>query len=268
VHGAKPDVSRLQTKVDLGSLLEKAKVAVALVDAEGGPDAIVVCGGTVSTVHEYCDGGPVSNIQVARTESVCEPLPSPVRTLGGEQAANFAPSREQSNVLPSLSALKPNVAVVRLVSTGGVAVNVTCGATVFTVHVALCSALFPAASVARTSNPCGPAGSVRFCGLAQAANCSVSNRHSTLAMPEPESVALKTNATSGPVTGGGRVRDTLGGVSSSVYVNGSEQAETSFPLVAVAKKVVLVSALTDTAIWKVPLDAGPVANAVPGQLPA
>jgi hypothetical protein len=46
-----PPASRLQTNVEPASLLVKAKVADALLFVEGGPEAIVVSGGTVSTVH-------------------------------------------------------------------------------------------------------------------------------------------------------------------------------------------------------------------------
>jgi hypothetical protein len=46
-----PAASRLQAKVEPASLLVKAKFADALLLVEGGPEAIVVSGGTVSTVH-------------------------------------------------------------------------------------------------------------------------------------------------------------------------------------------------------------------------
>ena len=61
--------------VDAASLLAKVNVAEALWLEAGGPEAIVVCGGTLSIVHVYVVGGPSRTSQVAYTAKVCDPSP-------------------------------------------------------------------------------------------------------------------------------------------------------------------------------------------------
>ena len=53
VHGAKGAPSRLHSKLEPGSLAENVNVGCEFVVVPGGPEASVVCGGTVSTAMPY-----------------------------------------------------------------------------------------------------------------------------------------------------------------------------------------------------------------------
>jgi hypothetical protein len=71
VHGTKPAPSRRHVKVDAASLLVNANVAEALWLEAGGPEAIVVCGGTVSTIQPYSVAAPgVPPAESVRTANV------------------------------------------------------------------------------------------------------------------------------------------------------------------------------------------------------
>jgi hypothetical protein len=74
-HSVKPDPSRLHAKDEFGSLLVNAKVAEALLLSAGGPDAIVVCGATVSIFHVYAVGSDPRD--GATTLNVCVPSERP-----------------------------------------------------------------------------------------------------------------------------------------------------------------------------------------------
>jgi hypothetical protein len=76
-HAVKLPVSRLQAKLEPGSLLVKAKLADAPLLEAGGVAVNVVSGAIVSTVQVCAVAGPVT-VAVARTEKVCEPSPRPL----------------------------------------------------------------------------------------------------------------------------------------------------------------------------------------------
>ena len=74
------------------------------------------------------------------------------------QLALAPASSLQLNVVPVLLDVKPNVALVALVGFAGAAVIAVSGAVVSTTHVkdAGLGSMFPAESMARTSNVCEP----------------------------------------------------------------------------------------------------------------
>src|ERR671916_214920 len=94
----------------------------------------------------------------ARTRKSCAPAARPVYCFGAEQAANAAPSSEHSNVEPCSLAEKPKLALVLDVVAAGLESIVACGAVVSAVQswLAGVSSTFPAASVARPWEGCGP----------------------------------------------------------------------------------------------------------------
>jgi len=86
VQGAKPEASRLQTKVEPASLLVNMNDADPVVASAGGPEATVVSGATVSTVQSYVVAGPVLPNWEARTANVCGPSARSVKRTGLVQA--------------------------------------------------------------------------------------------------------------------------------------------------------------------------------------
>ena len=105
--------------------LSPVKVNDAVVEATVplGPPVTVVSGAVVSTVNVR-EAGVASALpaaSLARTEKVCEPSPSPVRSFGDVQAAQAPASSLHSNVAPSsgLVKLKLVEAVVMVPPAGG-----------------------------------------------------------------------------------------------------------------------------------------------------
>jgi hypothetical protein len=78
VQGLNPPEFRLQTKVEPDSLLVNVNAADALLLEAGGPEAIVVSGGTVSIVQVYSVALPLTPPETARTANVCEALVRPL----------------------------------------------------------------------------------------------------------------------------------------------------------------------------------------------
>jgi len=88
--------------------------------------------------------------------------------------------------------------------------------------------------------------------LEHAVNPPASSWHSKPATPDPASEPLNENDVSGPVTGGAGASDVVGAVESSRYGKGAEHGDVSGGIVAVAKKLVVVSSATDACSWKLP----------------
>ena len=175
--------SRRHSKLAPASL-EKVKVGVSSLVGPAGPPSIAVSGACVSTVHVRLAGDPsvFPAASVARTWKVCSPSASALRTCGLVHEANVPSSSLHSNVAVSF-AEKAKVASVARVDTLGPESIVVSGAAVSTVKLRLAaSPVFPAASVARTSNVCAPSASTSVvCSDVQAANGAVSTRQSRLA---------------------------------------------------------------------------------------
>ena len=126
------------------------------------PPVMVVSGGVVSTV-KVRDAGVWSVLpeaSLARTEKVCEPSPSPVRSFGEAQAPQAPASSLHSNVAPSsgLVKLKLVEAVVIVPPAGGPTVIEVSGAPVSTVNARVAGvwSVLPVASLARTENVWAP----------------------------------------------------------------------------------------------------------------
>jgi hypothetical protein len=130
---------------------------------------------------------------VARTSKVWLPPPSALSVSGEEHDAQLPPSMRHSNVEPVSLELNANVGVVSFVGSAGVVSMVVFGAVRSTaqVYVAGVPSVFPAASVARTSNVwLPPASAASVSGEAQDEKLSPSTRHSNV---EPVSLELKPN---------------------------------------------------------------------------
>jgi hypothetical protein len=119
----------------------------------------------VETVHDR-DAGEASVLpaaSVARTSNVCAEAARPEYAFGDEHAPQLPPSSRHWNDEPDSVELKSNDAdVLDTVPDGPAVIDVSGGvvsaAVTFTVHVrdAGEASVFPAASVARTSNVCEP----------------------------------------------------------------------------------------------------------------
>ena len=93
-QGANAWESKRHRKVEPGSVDEKVKVGVLSAVEPEGPEVIVVCGGTVSTVKDR-DTITLSfpGASIAFTEKAWAPFVSgAARLLGDEQAVNGAAS--------------------------------------------------------------------------------------------------------------------------------------------------------------------------------
>jgi hypothetical protein len=121
----------------------KVKLAVVSLVGSAGPAVIDVLGAAVSTVH----------VNVAGLASV---LPTPRWACGLVQAVKAPASSLHSKVLPVSVDVNEKLAVVALVGVAGLEVIAVSGAVPSTVHVwvAGVGSVFPAGSVARTSNVC------------------------------------------------------------------------------------------------------------------
>jgi hypothetical protein len=221
------------------SVAVNVKLALPLVVVAGGPDAIAVSGATVSTVNVRVAGVPSAfpAASVARTEKVCDPLPSDAAVTGEEQAAKSAPSSAHANVELLSLEMNANVAVVSLVAPLGPDVIVVSGAVVSsgsTVHV--CAAgvpsVFPAASVARTRRVCVPSPTVSAKGAEQGSKPVASSAHSN---PDAVSLELKVKvALVLIVPAGGAVVIVVSGAVRSIVKVMLAGAASTFPAVSVA----------------------------------
>jgi hypothetical protein len=144
-------------------LAVNVKAAVDSVIRLIGPDPIVTCGGTVSTVHDQV-GGVTSvppNASVARTVKACAPLDRFEYEIPDAQLANAAASRLHANVEPDLLLVKAKIADAWFVRLAGPELIVVRGGELSIVQPAETATLvFPAASVAWTLNACGPSARV------------------------------------------------------------------------------------------------------------
>jgi hypothetical protein len=129
-------------------------------DGSAGVDVMLVSGAARSTAH-VCVAGVGSVFpagSVARTANVCGPSESPVRLLGEPHEAQAPLSSRHSKVDPLSVEMNEKVAEVALVGSVGADVIAVSGTEVSTNQPtdAGVGSVFPAASVARTSNVCGP----------------------------------------------------------------------------------------------------------------
>src|SRR5215216_4159806 len=116
---------------------------------------------------------------MARTWKLCPPSESGGVVLGELQLANAAPSTLHWNVPGSVD-LKPNVGVLSVVAPLGPPVIVVFGGVASTANerLAAVASAFPAGSIARTWNECGPSPSEAVVlGEEQFANAAPSTRH-------------------------------------------------------------------------------------------
>jgi hypothetical protein len=196
LHGDQTRASRLQWNV-LGSVELNVNVACDDASVRLGPDVIVVCGATVSTVHVRVAGvgSGLAAASRARASNVCEPFARRRYLCGDAHASHIAASRRQSKVLDSL-APNENVALVRRVRSRGPPVIVVSGAAVSTVQVhsaGVGSRSWPT-FLARTSNVCCPSARLEYvAGETHAANAAPSSAHSNLdpgSSEEKRNVAL------------------------------------------------------------------------------
>ena len=113
------------------------KVADPWLVGLAGPEMIVVCGGTVSTVQVAVAGDTLvlPTESVALTLKVCEPFARPENAAGEVQAEGAAPSRLHAKLTDCLLAMNEMLALVLDVGLAGDAVMVTTGATVSTTQV-------------------------------------------------------------------------------------------------------------------------------------
>jgi hypothetical protein len=100
---------------------------------------------------------------LARTSNVCEPLPRPEYALGDVQDPQAPASSRHWNVEPVSVEVNPKLAELLVTVPDGpelivVSGGVVSGGGTLTVHVRVAgvASVFEAASVARTSNVCGP----------------------------------------------------------------------------------------------------------------
>ena len=125
---------------------------------------------------------------VARTSNVCDPLARFEYAFGDAQAAHAPASRRHSNVEPVSVDVNVKFARRRRDRAGRPARDVVSGGVVsgggtFTVHVRVAgvASVFPAASVARTSNVCEPLARPEYAfGDVQVAHAPASSRHSNV----------------------------------------------------------------------------------------
>jgi hypothetical protein len=190
----KPEPSSEHSKLDPDSLAVNWKLTVAFVVVAGGAWVMVVFGAVVSIVTERL-AGVVSMFpaeSIARTWKVWVPVPSAAVVCGDVQDWNDAEPTRHWKVAVSL-AENSNVGVESFVVPVGPAVMVVCGATLSTVMLRIAGerSMLPAASLARTSNVCGPwLSDAVVCGVVQLANAAVSTRHWKL---EPDSLLENVN---------------------------------------------------------------------------
>src|SRR3954454_10855996 len=185
------------SKTAAGSSAEKPNVGVlsAVVEPSAGPESIVVSGAPRSTSKLRLAGvaSVLPALSVARTAKVWRPAERLGVVKGEAQALKAAPSTEHSNVelASSEENSKVGVAVAIVEPSAGPESIVVWGFVTSTVKLWLAgvASVFPAPSVARTSNVCDP--SLRTLvvnGLEQLWKGSESTRHSKL---EPLSVEWK-----------------------------------------------------------------------------
>jgi hypothetical protein len=88
VHGVKPAgaLSSLHWKLAPASDVNVKVATLTLEEPPFGPAVMVVCGGDVSTVNDFCATAPVPPVPIARTEKVKSPCPSWLYGLGDVQA--------------------------------------------------------------------------------------------------------------------------------------------------------------------------------------
>jgi hypothetical protein len=138
----------------------KEKLALVWLVGFAGVAVIDVFGGPVSTVQVRLAGvgSVLPTASVARTCTVWLPSVSPVYVLALVQEANAPASSLHSNVLPASEDANSKVPLVWFVGLVGPEVMVVCGGVASTVQVYVAGAgsVFPAASVALTSNVCAP----------------------------------------------------------------------------------------------------------------
>ena len=174
--------SRLQAKVEPGSVLAKPKLAEPLLLTAGGVDPIVVFGGTVSTVQPLLAVAPVlPAASVARTAKVWAPSGSPGYEAGLVHAENTPPSRWHWKLRPCSLSANTKLALVRLVGFAGPEPMAGAGGGVVSIvhEKAVGPPVWLSESVARTLKvwlPSGVAPKVR--GLVQGANALASSWHS------------------------------------------------------------------------------------------
>ena len=172
--------STRHSKLVSGSL-ENSYVGVASRVRPLGPASIVVSGAVVSTVMVRV-AGPVGWL-VARTSKVCGPSASAAVVWGDVQAVKASSSMRHSKLAPG-SEENSNVGVGSRVNPLGPLSIVGRDTVVSTVKVRVAglASVLPAASVARTSNVCGPSASAAVVwGEVQVVKASSSMRQSKLA---------------------------------------------------------------------------------------
>jgi hypothetical protein len=174
-----------------------------------------VSGAVVSTVNARLAGvgSGLDAASIALTAKVCGPSVNALVVKGDVHDLKPAPSTLHSNVDPASLEEKPNCGVGSLVRALGPESMDVSGGPVSTVKDALAgdASVFPAASLARTWNVCGPspnAGGVS--GEVHGANAPESMLHSNVAVPSGdenwkvgvESAIFPLGATSSDVSGG------------------------------------------------------------------
>ena len=148
-------------------------------------------GGAAATTHVRVAGEPsrLPAASLARTWNVCEPVASDEYDCGEAQATQAPPSRRHSNV--ESDSVDENAKLADRVVTvpvGPDAIEVSGGvassgvdALIVQLREAGDASVFPAASVARTSNVCAPASSAEYdVGDAQSLHAPASRRHSNV----------------------------------------------------------------------------------------
>src|SRR5918999_219277 len=84
-HSANGSASSEDSKVELGSLLPRAKFAVLLSVVAGGPKSIVVAGAVrsaLSHVYVAISGSAAASGSSTRTSKVCTPIGTPLLVFG------------------------------------------------------------------------------------------------------------------------------------------------------------------------------------------
>jgi hypothetical protein len=167
--------------VEPGSVLVKPKLAEPLPLTVGGVDAIVLFGGTVSTVQALLAVAPVlPAASVERTPKVWAPFGSPEYEAGLVHVENAPPSRRHWKLSPGSLSANTKLALVRLVGFAGPEAMAGAGGGVVSIvhEKAVGPPVWLSESVARTLKVWLPSGvAPKVSGLVQGANALVSSWH-------------------------------------------------------------------------------------------
>jgi hypothetical protein len=196
----KEAVSTEHWNVEPVSVEAKTNVGVESLVGPLGPEVNDVSGASVSTVKLRVAGlwSVFPAASVARTSKVWAPSASTAVVTGETQPAKAAPSTEHSKVEPDSLDENAKVGVESGVSPVGPDPIVVCGGVASpacTVHewLAGVASVFPAASVARTSNECEPTPTVYDAGEVHAAKAAPSSEQAKL---EPVWLDVNSNVAS------------------------------------------------------------------------